>query len=257
MANLGRMWWTLWFVTFALLLSRFAGCGPVWLKSAISADKIVNRTPPPKSQSPSNTIRPTYTYVGEPTDKAENKTPGEDVMQAKPKIARQTRTDTTRGAIPDLDIRLAGNDIAAVMAHYGYLPAIKTRDALLGKIVRHTFVPLAESELSLYAARGRAGDRYPEAGKWKRQISRQLQIPEPDLQLIFLVPNETERFFIEMESKALAETGIAAADAALIRGHFTTDLALQIREIITHDGDIVTLDSLQSHFGTPTLRTSR
>jgi hypothetical protein len=49
-------------------------------------------------------------------------------------LGRQAQNLVTLGSVPDLDIRLAGVDLQQVMLKYGYVPAIKTRARLLGKI---------------------------------------------------------------------------------------------------------------------------
>ena len=159
-------------------------------------------------------------------------------------LGRQDPTAAGLGLIPDLDIRLAGADLRQIMHRYGYVPAIKTRSRLLGKIAGGRFVPLTPAELSQYARRGRSGADHPEAGPWLRRVATELHIPLADVQFIFLVPLATEEIFIAAENAALQRAGQSAADVALVQAHFDANLAVVVDALIDKTGKIIRLDSL-------------
>jgi hypothetical protein len=159
-------------------------------------------------------------------------------------LGRQNPTSTGLGAIPDLDIRLAGADLRQVMQRYGYVPAIKTRSRLLGKIAGGRFVPFTPAELSQYARRGRAGADHPEAEPWLRRVAAELRIVLAELQFIFLVPLATEEIFIAAETAALQRAGRSAADIALVQAHFDANLNVVVDALIDKSGQIIRLDSL-------------
>lgn len=156
---------------------------------------------------------------------------------------RRQAVQSASGEIPDLDIDLADNDIIRVMARYGYLPAVKTRTRLLGKISGQRFLPLPAEEMARYARRGRSGAQYPEAEKWRRRVAAELGLPVAEVQVIFLVPQETENLFVQAQRQALAAAGKGGREIALMRAHFDADLAVIVDELVTRAGEVVVMDT--------------
>jgi hypothetical protein len=160
-------------------------------------------------------------------------------------LGHDERKMAAAGDIPDLDIRLDGVDLMQVIRRYGYVPAVKSRTMLLGKIVGSQFLPITPEEKARYAQRGRSGAGHPEAARWLQRIADELQIPLADMQFIFLVPSHTEEWFITAEHKALERTAKTAAETALIRAHVAGDFSLVVDELILKTGEIIPIDSLR------------
>jgi hypothetical protein len=217
-----------------------------------------------KSKMPDGAEAQTYTYVGptapphgqtKPSERSENDVIAPDSPSAAPKpniaadstlaIAHAAYAEAATGDIPDLDLRLNGASLDGVIRRYGYLPAVKSRTRLLGKIAGEKFLPLAPKELAAYARRGRAGDRHPHAQRWLSRVAAELALPSRDLQFIFLVPHQTEALFIEAERLAIARAGKPANQVALIRAHFDSSLAIVVDELITKTGEPVAIDSVR------------
>lgn len=160
-------------------------------------------------------------------------------------LGRQTPTLPQLGAVPDLDLRLAGVELSRVMAHLGYVPAIKTRTRLLGKILGAQFVPMTAAERARYARRGRAGADHPDAERWLQRVAAELRLPRAELEFIFLVPLATEQIFIAAEMAALQRAGKSPQDIALVRAHFTADLAIVVDVLLSKTGEVVPVDSVR------------
>ncbi|MDZ7305307.1 MAG: hypothetical protein ONB44_24550 [candidate division KSB1 bacterium] len=207
----------------------------------------------------------TYTYIGQASHQdrtASRQDAGQPLAAAplpKPAPAETTaQSDSSlhlhrrepvapaTGDIPDLDIDLAGNDIRRVMEQYGYVPAVKTRDRLLGKIVGRQFLPLQPEELARYARRGRSGAQFPQASRWLQRVAAELHLPHTELRLIFLVPHATERLFVAAEMQAIATANVPAAEIALVRAYFDSTLAIVVRQLVTKAGTTITMDSLRT-----------
>jgi hypothetical protein len=191
---------------------------------------------------------PTYTYVGEVERPAPKNHGGEKRATTEAAIQRQTQVDTTLGVIPDLDINLNGNSTQRLMTHYGYVPAMKTKTRLLGKIVDDTFTPLTTEEIANFANRGRSGESFAGADEWRSRVARELNLPVEAVHCIFLVPHRTEQFFIAAQKQAIAATGRQAEEVALTRGHFDADLTLVVNAVITKSGETIPVDSLRYRF---------
>jgi len=158
-------------------------------------------------------------------------------------LDRQAQNLAALGAVPDLDIRLAGVDLLQVVQRYGYVPAVKSRTRLLGKIASAQFVPLTAAEISRYAQRGRSGAEHPEAGRWP---CRCRAASSPSRAAVYLlVPHETEQIFIAAEMAALARAGRSAQDIALVYAHFDADLAIVVDALLTKAGETVPVDSVR------------
>lgn len=252
--SLSRLW-LLTVLTVSMLIYCFASCGRKMMTS-VKRQPLAQKRPAVLQQPPAaeqDQSRQTYTYVGgaQRPKSARNTSSSKSTKPAaldKAVLTRKTRVDTASGDIPDLHIRLAGNSIRRVMARYGYVPAMKTRTRLLGKIERDNFVPLTEQELHAYAARGRAGDAYPAADKWRDQVAEEFGLPAQEVQCIFLVPKATEAFFIELQMQALNRTGRTRHEVALVRAHFAPDLSIIVDELVTKNGEVVKVDSVRADF---------
>lgn len=246
--ELSRLWKLCILLVVCLFIYRFTGCKGSQVRLADNTHQV----PMPKKPAASATMTPddpSYTYVGEiAATSVESPKPAavNAIPKSNDRITRQTEVDTTTGMIPDLDIRLAGNDILEVMEHYGYIPAVTTRTKLLGKIDDDRFVPLAESDFAGFAARGRAGDAYPDAGRWKDRIAREFSIPEAEVQVVFLVPRNIEAFFIDIEHQALARLARHGSEVSLIRAHFGRDLRVIVDEVVTRSGAVLPVDSVEA-----------
>ncbi len=211
---------------------------------------------PPPSAPASRVEEPRYTFVGPAKLSEASETSENPVAAPKPRpaasatdtllaLGRQARTTASLGAIPDLDIRLAGVDLRRIMQQYGYVPAIKTRTRLLGKIAGPQFLPMTAAEISRYARRGRSGANHPEAGRWLRRVAAELRLPLDELQFIFLVPQTTEQIFIAAEMAAIQRAGKSPQDIALVRAHFSPDLAIVVDALVTKTGEVVPVDSVR------------
>lgn len=253
----------LWLASAALvagsLLFHFFACERLPRRNALHQAKSGNAAAPERPPALRYTFvgRASLDTVGRQTAVAAN-----PVLDAAPKtpaspskpsgqsdssrgLHRREAATPAAGEIPDFDIHLAEVDLAQVIRHYGYVPAVKTRDRLLGKIAGTQFLPLTPAEMSRYARRGRTGAGHPEAGPWRRRIAAELQLPVEELQFIFLVPHATEQLFIAAERAALARAGKAAAEVALIRAHFAADLAIVVDELVARSGAILAVDSVR------------
>lgn len=194
---------------------------------------------------------PRYTFVGPvpPFETAASTASATPVPGSRARAAadtmlsfgRQAENPASLGAIPDFDIRLAGVDLQQIMQRYGYLPAIKTRDRLVGKIVGAQFVPLRPQEISRYARRGRSGAEHPEAETWRRRVAAELNLAVEELQFIFLVPHATEEIFIAAEIEAIQRAGKSAAEIALVHAHFQPDLTIAVDALVTKTGELIPL----------------
>jgi len=249
--SLKHLWW-LCLLLSGLAVSRWLfSCQPL-AQGHIRPIETVEKAVPPKPVASARALpqEPTYTYVGQVQHEAQ-KRGSRGQKAAKDRSVRVLRRQATKpqtGQVPDLDIRLNGQDIERVMRYFGYLPAIKSRTRLLGKIVGNRFVPLAPGEVARYARRGRAGSDFPRAALWKRRVARELGLPESELTVIFLVPHATERFFIAAEKAALQRTGRAPQEVALVRAHFDAHLALVVDAVLTRSGQSVAVDSVRQLF---------
>lgn len=227
------------------------------------APAVTPAAPPAPSHPDTGLAEPRYTYVG-PAQLAENANrSGDDIGAPKPRpgkprrpaeaatdsllaLGRQAQNFAALGDVPDLDIRLAGVDLQQVMLKYGYVPAIKTRARLLGKIAGAQFVPLTAAEISRYARRGRSGAGHPQAQTWLRRVAAELRLPLDELQFIFLVPHATEQIFVAAAMAAIQRAGQSPENIALVRAHFQPDLTISIDALITKTGKTVLLDSLRA-----------
>lgn len=256
----------IWFCCAALvgllLVSYFYSCSPraeLWMPPLPKLRQPMLRLPrPAKAPPPKQSANPppqSYTYVGSapPGDTASaepslpaagNPKPGR-AADSSLALQRTAFAEPARGAIPDLDLRLQGAGLDAVVRRYGYVPAVKSRSRLLGKIAGEKFLPLAPAELSRYARRGRAGDGHPEAGRWRARVAAELSLSADELQFIFLVPHETEALFVAAERLALERAGKPASQVVLVRAHFDTALAIVVDELITKTGATIVVDSVR------------
>ncbi len=270
----------LWFLCAtllaAMLLVYFHACQPsadLWLPPlsvvpARPADRPrvsrshVEPVQPPAEQSPQS-----YTFVApsqppETTDSIEarsSKKSSQALPEKNEPVSRRAaaKTDSglainrvepvspTSGAIPDLTIDLNGVDLDRVIRRYGYVPAVKTRERILGKIVGTKFIALTSQEMSLYARRGRSAAGLPQAGPWCQRIAHELRLPPEDLHFIFLVPHETENLFIGAERAAVARAAKPLEDIAIVRAHFDSSLAVVVDAVITKTGETIAIDSLR------------
>ncbi len=258
-------------VIAAGLLYFFSGESPRWRSPAAT-------TPPPIPPAVQKKTAPlerrdqlSYTYVGPATpvdtavgkaspldntgssNSADNKPPSRPRPTAASKdtslaFGRREPAASTTGAIPDLEIQLAGVDLMRVIRHYGYVPAIKTSTRLLGKISGEQFLPITPEERAGYARRGRSGAGHPEAERWLRRVAAELQMPVEEMRFIFLVPVQTEQLFIAAELAALAAAGQSREAIALVRAHFDNTLAIVVDELITKTGETIIVDSVRVHY---------
>jgi hypothetical protein len=213
---------------------------------------------PPPAPSVSETrprLAPSYTFVeatnATPAEAKETKAvvAGDSAMSASTAsparagsglaVRRHQPVTAATGAIPDLDIDLANHDIMRVMARYGYVPAVKTRTRLLGRISGQSFLPLSVEESARYARRGRSGAQYPQAETWRQRVAAELDIPIAEIQVIFLVPQATESLFVQAQLQALAAAGKSAGETALMRAHFDANLEVIVDELVMRTGEIV------------------
>jgi hypothetical protein len=251
----------LWFLCAAfvalLLIAYFHSCSPrpeLWMPPP----PLIPPLPPPAPAKPKASEPPqSYTYVGAAQSGASDSARPDPSAprEAKPKPApaadsavtldRDAFAEAATGAIPDLDLRLDGVPLDEVIQRYGYVPAVKSRNRLLGKISGEEFLPLAPEELSRYARRGRAGAGHPEAGRWLARVAAELALPAAGLQFIFLVPHHTEALFIEAERRALRRAGKTASQVALVRAHVDAGLAVVVDELVTTAGEIIAVDSVR------------
>ena len=243
--NLSRLWLYTIFIASVLIIFT-AVCAdrsvvPVLPSTQSENSQVVSEETAVDS---SRAASPTYTYVGEVARAAEEN--GDEVPgTTESLIRRKTDVDTVSGAIPDLDIGLNGNRIQRVMAHYGYVPAMKTKARLLGKIVDDTFVPLSPKEIGSFANRGRSGESFPHADEWRTRVAREFDIPVDAVQCIFLVPHRTEQFFIDAQRQAVARAGRREDDIALVRAHFAADLVLVVDALLAKSGETIPVDSVE------------
>lgn len=234
-----------------LALLRLSSCGP-------GAPRLPQAThapqPAPKAAAPVP-AQPSYTFIGAAPAKPRTEPAPVQKPQAQPDTMagrtqlpdtaltrpRQVAATAVTGAIPDLDIDLAGHDIAAVMRRYGYVPAVKSRDRLLGKIAGERFVPLSPAELAGFARRGRAAQDYAPVEKWRAKIAAQLGTAPQDLEFLFLVPLATESLFVAAQRQALDAMRQMPENVAYMRGHFDANLQLVIDEITRRNGETLRL----------------
>jgi hypothetical protein len=261
---LKRLWNACAIVVGGALFFRLLSCEP-------GAPFFAAAPPVPEKAPPQKEL--TYTYIGQAGGLQQAQVSGEGQIASRP-AASQARSGALRGrpapaetpapndsslllgrrepvapaagAIPDLDIDLAGNDVRRVIARYGYVPAVKTRHRLLGKIVGGQFLPLRPEELARYARRGRSGAEFPEAQRWLARVAAELQLPAAELRLIFLVPHETEKLFVAAELQAIAAAQVPAAEIALVRAYFDSTLAVVVSRLVTKTGTAIALDSLRT-----------
>ena len=169
--------------------------------------ELVIQPPPARTEELRPKPAQSYTFIGSSDVSVQNT---EDPIEKSDRDTtlsqhRREQIKTTHGEIPDLDIRLNGIDIRKIISHYGYVPAVKSKKRLLGKIVGGKFQPIAKAELARYARRGRSGLDYPQAEQWLQRVSREFSIPRHELNLIFLVPHRTEQFFVDAQMSAIAQ----------------------------------------------------
>lgn len=196
---------------------------------------------PSQPTPPEPPASPTYTYVGavpEPLPQ-QGRSGNNPTMSAErqQRRLRQEAVPARQGEIPDLDIDIGSASLSRLIAHYGYVPAVHNQTRLLGKIAGDRFLPLQPGELANYATRGRSGAAFPQAAYWLDRVAEELHQPRDVLRLLFLVPKDTEQFFIAAQQAAVQQAN--SGRIALVRGHFTADLALVIDELVTPEGTSV------------------
>lgn len=247
LCSLPRLW-----LASALLLCLTA----LWQLSNCPGDRRRSATrsakPEPKTAPELPAGHSSYTYIGAarpepPTttsprpDQARSTTEKQspnlpDSVLAQP---RQARVTPATGTIPDLAIDLAGHEYHEVINRYGYVPAVKTRDRLLGKIVDDRFTPLVAGELRRFARRGRAAHDFPPVVRWRPRIAAQLNLAENELEFLFLVPVASESLFVAAQRAALAAAGAPPESIAFMRGHFDQDLKIVVDELVTRGGEVI------------------
>jgi hypothetical protein len=257
--SLKRLWNACAIVVGGVLGFRLFACEP-------SAPFFAAAPPMPEKTAPASPEKElTYTYIGQAgrEDQAASRPalsqPLSTALSERPSLAETpARSDSSRGldrrepvapaagAIPDLDIDLAGNDVRRVIERYGYVPAVKTRHRLLGKIVGGQFLPLHPEEVARFARRGRSGAQFPQAQRWLARVAAELQLPAEELRLIFLVPHETEKLFVAAELQAIAAAKVPAAEIALVHAYFDSTLAVVVSRLVTKAGTTIAPDSLRT-----------
>lgn len=121
------------------------------------------------------------------------------------------------GTVPELTIRVTGDNITAVADRFDYQMAAITGsgDALLGTVEGGTLRSLSEGELSRYAGRARSARQHPKYQELLDQVAR--QVPGQgagSIRLIYLVPTAVENQFVRAQMRALDRKGLSPAEVA-------------------------------------------
>lgn len=236
--------WTLCLLLIALLLAWLTLTGPARLLEARKpAAPPQPAAEPPPTQGPA----PSYTFIGEHPARVSGHTPANrKAPQPAPPQPEKRRPAggnerTRKGRIPDLQIGLGTHNLPEVIAHFGFVPAVKTRTHVLGKIAGGAFHPLAPNELERFARRGRAGSAHPQAQAWIRRIAAELHLPADSLRFILLVPRAVEATFLAAQARALRRAGLPAEKVLRMQAHYAPDFEVAITALITTDGRRLTL----------------
>ncbi len=234
---LKKLWWFCFLAAAVLLVVSFVSC-----QTERAARMTAHAAPPkPRPASQKEPVRssPSYTYIGEAAPAPETvnpaKTPPEKAKRPAVEPPRKSAREK-RGRIPDLIIELGGISIESVIERLGYLPAVMTRNRLLGKISGQAFQPVSPAELTRYAARGRSGANYPQAEQWLRRVADELQLSPDELQIVLLVPKEVEARFIAAQQAALNRHNRNGAEIALMRARYDPNLALIVDALVDTNG---------------------
>jgi hypothetical protein len=254
--NLAFLWFFCATIIAILLTAYFHACSPprqVWTPPPMAIPaKSLAAPKPGMAAAPQS-----YTYVGnqpqadsagetgEGMGPAPAKRQPQRTMDSSLALGRTAFAEAASGAIPDLDLRFNSAILPEIIRRYGYVPAVKSRDRLLGKISGDEFAPLAPGELAQYSRRGRAGGSHPEAERWLARVAVALSLPRDELQFIFLVPHKSEARFIAAEQLALERSGRTPGEVALVRGHFDEALDIVVDELVTKSGVTIAVDSVR------------
>ncbi|KAA3613955.1 MAG: hypothetical protein DWQ05_16920 [Calditrichaeota bacterium] len=237
--TLQRLWKTSVGLILFSLIFFYLGM-PLFKDNAIDPMPTATNKPTlqtPKPQDVKN--QPSYTYIGESqsTMVDENQKNGTGSKHPAPAAPlRVSENKTKKGQVPDLFIDLGSHSLSEIIAHHGFLPAIKSPTRVLGKIENNRFKPLTAQELKRFARRGRNGQAFPAARRWLQRIAAEFNIPENELQLILLVPHETEVRFLTAQNHAMQKSGIPNREIASMQGYYDKMFDLEITEIQTRDG---------------------
>lgn len=132
------------------------------------------------------------------------------------------------GEIPELTIQLNGMDIEQIADHYRYVLALMTEDRILGIIDKGALKQIDSEYLNNYASRARAADIPPDI---KSLVSRLQKMIDQRIRAIYLVPNQIEEQFIQVQLQAIRKAGLTPGEVELVTARYLGDYSIEVINI--------------------------
>ena len=133
------------------------------------------------------------------------------------------------GQIPELTIELNGHSIRDIADHYGYVLALMTEDRMLGTIKDGELKQLDQQFLSSFANRARAAEISTDILPLIKQLQQHL---DQSVRAVYLVPNQVEEQFIQIQLQAIREAGLTPSEVHLVTARYLDDYSIDVIEIM-------------------------
>lgn len=132
------------------------------------------------------------------------------------------------GKIPELTIELNGQNIHDIAKHYGYVLTLMTKDKILGTIKNGELNQVDQHFLSNFANRARAAEISTDIEPIIKRLQQHLDQP---IKAVYLVPNQIEEQFIQIQLQAIREVGLTPDEVNLVTAKYLSDYSIEVIDI--------------------------
>lgn len=132
------------------------------------------------------------------------------------------------GKIPELTIELNGQDIHDIANHYGYVLTLMTKDKILGTIKNGELKQVDQQFLRNFASRARAAEISRDIEPIIKQLQQHLDQP---IRAVYLVPNQIEEQFIQVQLQAIRKAGQTPGEVELVTARYLSDYSIEVINI--------------------------